>query len=271
MCRTKDCKNEPAQRGYWETCFADYWWKSDLTALGGGLSCPTTDLRNVTKANWTLTMVAAVTNANFMAESAAYTLNKLTRGALRSLPGVSGYVDRSPTKTVSTGCGHSYLIIKSGGLSLSFGYASNGVESPDHDEGVTTGKQLAIDYQISNDDKNRMCDVISSWLVDARYDIMSTNCTLFVKECGDAAGIWYLGNRIPTYSSTSGINLTHTPDNLYTSLSCSSYAYDPRTQQPLNVAPNSVFASTLQWLSSNMGGLMVEAEQREKMKLVMPK
>jgi hypothetical protein len=125
-------------------------------------------------------------------------------------------------------------------------------------EGTT---QLALDYQINKNQKDKVCQVITDWLIEFAvadiskdrsrgYDLMGTNCTVFVKAGCEAADIWWMASRLPAYSTGKGVNFTQTPNMLYSALSYSSHAYDPLLPGEHTAAPQGFLAVYYNWLTS---------------------
>ena len=249
------------QTGVLQYCgphYADRWWNKQFP----GQTHPSSDLRQAVAAEWTLTIATKVEQWDFEKESAGFTLEKTVRAGARKVAG--DYVSRDPQyfQRPINGFGHSYFKLKSGDEENSFGVYAAGLRCPDplatKPEGTT---QLALDYKINKNQKDKVCQLITKWLIEFEigatsgdrsrgYDLMGTNCTVFVKAACEAADIWWMASRLPAYSSSKGLNFTQTPNMLYAALSYSSYAYDPLMPGEHTAAPQGLLAVYYNWLTS---------------------
>lgn len=236
----------PGLRTFCQEHFTELWWGNELKDYAVNIAGPAEDVRALAGGDWDFTVIAEVANTNFLTQSVPYTLNKLARAQLRKLPGLANHVRRTPSGPPPSGAGHTWIRLGTGDDVFSFGHTSNGVETPDGAEAQMSGNvnmhYLAVTYGISGRQKDAICDVVTQWLIGhlaggrEKYNIMGSNCTLFAKECCQAAGVEFPGSRIPTYSS-GGLGLVYTPNKLYGNLEKSKYSYDPSLPDAVRAVP----------------------------------
>ncbi|MBT8478322.1 MAG: hypothetical protein KJO06_05345 [Gemmatimonadetes bacterium] len=208
---------------------------------------PEIDLRQVNRGEWRFSLCVIISDPDYIKKSRDFQLNKMTKGRLF----------RGAARP-NTGMGHTYVRFESPGITgssrqgstaasrdhLSFGMMATGITSPDGEAGKNSLlAEVATDYVISNAEKNAVCETIGLWLLghltadpQYRYDLMSSNCTRFGRECCDAAGIHFPGKRLPSKTSA-GWNRTDTPGMLYEALHKSDFAYDPIRERSPGVCP----------------------------------
>lgn len=223
-------------QNYCAAHFVEEWWMKAAREDDG------INVRTESRSQWIFSVISHVDSRYFFTESVNFMGRKLGN-KLRAKFGKK--VEGKPCPP--PGSGHTFIKLRSNDKGISVGMFGAGVVSPDPFVRCfvrNIDNQRAVDYRISDAQKNQICDVIEKWLLagvrglsstdeetpTTAYSIMGANCTLFARACCQAAGLYFLGSRIPTYSGKHGFNFTFTPNRLYSSMRSSRAAYNPRLQ-----------------------------------------
>jgi hypothetical protein len=227
---------------YCEEHFMEQWWSGAIVGVS-----PDVDLRARHDADWEFSMIAFVDDKNFEMKSGFHIAEKIGRSVFSGL-GID--VSKRPLEHAAPKDtqGHSWIRLGSGNYYWSFGAYKGSVTCPDQYEDPNENRHIldtqiaAIDYKISLTQKNSICDVITKWVKshynvvepDKGYEFLGANCTLFVREACESAGIWYPGVSRPMWENGKGVFLSQTPASLFHSLNGNKYTYNPKNKYSVN-------------------------------------
>jgi hypothetical protein len=261
------------KKGLCKQHFTDLWWTwredpggrakfGDQNDIPGMMApFARRDLRSLNAAKWTLTLAADVKDRYFEFRSAPFVVEK----GLRKLANKVVTVSNSQTDfyfgrpNANGDQGHSYFRLKSSGVDECFGFTTgaSGEDAHGTPQHIAGSNQLCIDYALTLDQKNAVCDMISEWIFYS-YDLNARNCTEFAKAACDAAGIWWPAFGLPAISNQTGsFGRVQTPNNLYLALQLSQSSYNPKFEGEHTHAPQGFM------------GLYLSEETQEDMKLAL--